>query len=120
MSTAMSRALAAWSPLPDWVKSLALAVDNASMRKVAEQIGKSPALVSRILTNSYGARTDEIERMVRARLLADTVDCPLFGPIPLDSCIRHRRMKGPPHNAVRRAFAATCPTCPNNTDRREP
>jgi hypothetical protein len=46
----------------------------------------------------------------------DDVHCPIWGPIPLQSCIRNRRRKGVARNPIHHQFADTCPACPNNSD----
>lgn len=123
-ATNLERAILAWGePMPRWVRLLANACDQASQRVVADRIEAagfrcSSATVSRLLNHRYGASYAEPERAVLAVYADDTSECPIFGPIPLAGCIRNRRRKHAPTNSVERLYAATCPTCPCNTDGR--
>lgn len=116
----VGRAIAAWgADMPPWVRLLASACDTTNQRQVGDRIGKSSGYISRILSRSYAGSYDEAEKLVRAAYGAEEVLCPLWGPIPLASCMRNRRRTAPPRNQAHHLHAATCPTCPNNTDRRE-
>ncbi len=115
--TNLAKARAAWgADLPAWVRLLAETCDRTSQRRAAEQLGKSSPYVSRLISRTYAGSYPEAERMVRATWGTDEVDCPLFGPLPLASCIRERRRKGPARDAMHLRFARTCPTCPHNGD----
>jgi hypothetical protein len=117
-ATNLDRAAAAWgAEMPRWVRLLASACDTASQKFVADRLGKSGGYVSRLVNRSYAGSYEEAEKLVRAAYGDEDVACPLWGAIPLASCIRNRRRKGPPRNALHHAHAATCPTCPNNSDR---
>lgn len=116
--TNLMRAQAAWgAEMPAWVRLLASACDTSSQRKVADEMGKSSGYISRIVNRNYAGSYEEAELLVRSRYSGEGVICPLWGEIPLASCIRNRRRDGPPRNQQHLAHAATCPTCPNNTDR---
>lgn len=118
--TNVDRARAAWgADMPAWVRLLASACDVTNQRQVGEQLGKSSAWVSRILNRSYGAGYEEPELLVRAKFGTEDVVCPIWGPIALSTCVRNRRRDEPPRNHAHHLLAATCPTCPNNSDRRE-
>ncbi|KQM23142.1 hypothetical protein ASE73_02645 [Sphingomonas sp. Leaf24] len=120
ISTNLEKASGAWgSDLPEWVSLLANACDRTSQRAVAEQLGKSGGYVSRLINRAYAGSYPEAEQQVRARFGSDRVACPLWGEIPLSSCIRQRRRTDPPNNHMRHAAARTCPTCPNNTDQKD-
>lgn len=120
--TNAARALAAWGPeVPRFISLLAQACDGSSQRNVADKIEAagfncSSATISRLINRKYPASYAEPERAVLAVYAGDSVTCPLYGPIPLASCIRARRPKGLPQNAAQHAYAEHCPTCPNNTD----
>ena len=122
LDTNLERALAAWGvEMPRWVKLLADACDRASQRAVADRLSAagfncSSGTISKLLNRKYPASTSEPERAVLAMLGGDDVQCPLHGPIPLQSCIRNRRRKGPPRNPAHHQFASACPTCPHNSD----
>lgn len=116
--TNLQRAHAAWGPeLPPYIRLLASACDASSQRRVADQLGKSSPYISRILSRSYAGSYDEAETLVRAAFGNEDVVCPLWGPIPLASCVRNRRRKAAPQNQAHLLHGATCPTCPNNSDR---
>lgn len=121
-STNMERATAAWgTDLPRWVRLLAIECDRASQRAVADRLGAggfacSSGTISKLLNRKYPASTAEPERAVLAIYGGDDVHCPIWGPIPLQSCIRNRRRKGVARNPIHHQFADTCPACPNNTD----
>lgn len=108
---------AAWGTQPPhWVIILASACDATNQRIAGERIGKSSGYVSRLISNTYPGDLAEAERLVRAAYGNEDVVCPLWGPIPLASCMRSRRRKGQPHNQVERMHARHCPDCPINTD----
>lgn len=113
-----SRAIAAWGdPLPEYIRLLAEACDRQTQTAVAAKLGKSGGYVSRVLRKAYAGSYEEAETLIRAKFGDDQVPCPLFGPIPLASCIQLRRRKQPPQNHMHHACARSCPECPNNTDR---
>ncbi|SCW56038.1 hypothetical protein SAMN02927924_01355 [Sphingobium faniae] len=116
-ATNLERAAVAWGEdMPAWVRLLASACDTDNQRVVGERLGKSSGYISRIINRSYAGSYPEAERLVRATYGAEDVTCPLFGPIPLSSCMRNRRRKGPPRNQIHHQYAAACPACPNNSD----
>lgn len=118
----IDRARAAWGEAPPrWMILLATACDKASQRAVADRITSagfacSSGTISKLINRKYPASYAEPERAVLAVFGGDDVICPLYGPIPLASCIRARRRKGLPQNYAHHQFAAACPDCPNNTD----
>jgi hypothetical protein len=117
-ATNVAKAEAAWgATIPGWVRLLASASDAGGQRRVAERLGKSSAYVSRLINRSYGGSYEEAETLVRAAYGNEDVVCPIWGSIPLASCIRNRRRKGLPRNQVHHLHARHCPACPNNTDR---
>lgn len=122
LSTNMARAIAAWGDdLPRWLHLLAAACDQTTQRSVADRLTAagfacSHGTVSKLINNKYPASCAEPERAVLSVYGGDQVGCPIHGPIPLHSCIRARRRKGPPANFAHHQFARVCPTCPNNTD----
>lgn len=116
--TNLERAETAWTaPMPDWVRRLATACDADNQRVVAQRLRKSSGYVSRLLNRKYEGSYEEAETLVRAAYGIDEVDCPIWGAIPLKSCVRMRRRTATPQNMRDRLHADTCPTCPLNTDR---
>lgn len=115
--TNMQRAVEAWgAPLPRWVQLLASACDAANQGIVGTRLGRSSGYVSRLISNTYPGDLIEAEQLVRAAFGNEDVICPLWGAIPLTSCMRARRRKGLPRNHAHRLHRAHCPTCPINTD----
>ena len=111
------RAISGWGdPLPEFIRLLANYADRCGQRGAGAKIGRSSATVSKILRNIYPASVEETKILVMAGFSAGTADCPIFGEIPLASCVRNRRRKGPPINTLQRHFAAACPNCPQNPD----
>ncbi len=102
---------------PRWIVLLASACDAANQSDVAERLRKSGSYISRLINNSYPGDMAEAERLVRAAYGDEDVICPLWGPIPLDSCMRSRRRTAPPRNQAHLLHRKHCPTCPNNSDR---
>lgn len=116
-STNAERAMAAWGDaMPAWVRLLATTCDTANQREAADRLNLSSGTISKVLNRKYPGNYEEMERKVRATFGGEDVQCPLFGPIPLASCMRARRRKGPPRNQLHHQYAATCPACPNNSD----
>ena len=115
--TNLETAIAAWgADMPDYIRLLATACDRTSQRLVAERLGKSNPYVSRIINRRYAGSYGEAETLIRAAYGADQVDCPLYGEIPLASCVHNRRRKPPFVNSMQHRFASTCPSCAFNTD----
>ncbi len=113
------KAVAAWGDdCPPWVLMLADACDRTNQRIVADKLAKSGGYVSRLVNRSYAGSYPEAEQLVRATYADEGVVCPVFGQMPLKTCIRHRR-RDRPANWAQVQLASACPTCPNNTDRTE-
>lgn len=112
------KARTAWSDrLPDWVEILAKACDVTNQRDVGDRLGRSSAYVSRVINCCYTGSYEEAEQLVRSRLAADVVECPVWSDsIPLKACIGNRRRKGRPRTQLHHLYARTCTTCPNNSD----
>lgn len=77
----------AWGkPLPDWIRTLALACARTSQSKVAAQLDRSPAVVSTVLRRKYAGSYDRIEERVRGVMMNGLVECPAWGPMPSHEC----------------------------------
>lgn len=99
----VDKAVSAWGDaLPDWVRALAERADAlGSQSKVAAEIDYSPATVSTIIGNTYGARdTSALETAVRATIMAATVTCPVFGETSLTQCLDWRDAAARPFRAL--------------------
>lgn len=113
-ATYLSRARAAWSPLPDWVEKLARAADALPSQGVlARKLGCSASAVSAVISNAYKGGLARIEKRVRGALMAETVGCPVLGEIASNDCATNQRAKFSAANPVRAQLARACKTCPN-------
>lgn len=88
---AVIRARAAWGEAPDWIVRLAQACDARSVRRVAESLKVSPALVSRAINCRYHASLDFLASRVRAMLMTEIVACPALGLISAAQCQDEQR-----------------------------
>jgi hypothetical protein len=103
--------------LPDWVLALAEAADASSQNKVATQIGRSSAAISNVIGNKYPADTAPIEAVVRATLMAENINCPEVGPMPLAQCHEWRARCAndfQPLSSVHRTMRKACAACKHN------
>lgn len=105
----------AWgAPLPDWVRSLALACARTNQSKVAAQLDRSPAVVSTVLRKKYAGSYDRIEERVRGILMDGRVDCPALGQLPTHECQdwRDKAKAFVPTNRQRADMFRACNRCP--------
>lgn len=88
--SAMKKAAAAWGvALPDWIKALAEACDEAGLRKTALKLNASPAIVSLAISNKR-EKLDFIKAKVEAVLMITMVSCPVRGIMGRDECLREQ------------------------------
>jgi hypothetical protein len=86
---------------PDWVLALAGECNRTSQRAAGELIGFSGGMVNMVLNGKRPAHTlGNVKAAVRAKLMNESVQCPVLGEIRLTEC---RENAGRP-------FAATNPT----------
>lgn len=93
MSNRMDIAIEFWGEqVPDWVCALIKACDarGASQNRVARRLGLTGAVVSQVIRNNYGAKTDRIEARVRAVFLDGKIACPALGEISAETCMNWR------------------------------
>lgn len=105
----------AWgSPLPDWIRSLALACGRSSQSRVAAQLDRSPAVVSTVLRKKYAGSYDRIEERVRGILMDGRIDCPGMGQLPTHECQdwREKAKVFNPGNPTRTRMFRACNRCP--------
>lgn len=115
MSDLVTTAEEAWGkPLPDWIRSLALACARSSQSKVARQLDRSPAVVSNVLRKQYAASYDRIEERVRGVLMNGRVDCPALGQLPSHKCQdwREKAKVFAVGNPTRTRMYRACQRCP--------
>lgn len=115
MSDLITAAEEAWgTPLPDWIRSLALACARSSQSKVAAELDRSPAVVSTVLRKKYAGSYDRIEERVRGLLMNGSVDCPAMGQMPSHECQdwRERAKEFAVGNPIRTRMFRACRACP--------
>ena len=112
----------AWgAPLPDWIRSLALACARSSQSKVAAQLDRSPAVVSTVLRKKYAGSYERIEERVRGILMDGRIDCPALGQLPSHECQdwREKAKVFAVGNPTRTRMYRACHRCPVFTKERE-
>jgi hypothetical protein len=115
MSDLIATAEEAWgSPLPDWIRSLALTCERSSQSKVAAQLDRSPAVVSTVLRKKYAGSYDRIEERVRGVLMDGKVECPGMGLIRTHECQdwREKAKSFSSGNPTRTRMFRACNRCP--------
>lgn len=114
MSDLMTAAQEAWgSPVPDWIRSLALACERSSQSKVAAQLDRSPAVVSTVLRKKYAGSYERIEERVRGILMDGRIECPGMGQLPSHECQdwREKAKVFAPGNPTRTRMFRACRKC---------
>lgn len=112
------RAAAAWGePLPAWVAALARACDAGSQAEAGRRIGYSGPTVNQVLARSYPGNLAAVERAVRGAFLAETVDCPVLGQIPTNTCQAQQRRRLSTASPQQARLYRACKACPH---RRKP
>ena len=117
VQTPMEIAEAHWGPdMPDWVRALAVECSRpgVTQRAVATKLDRAPAIITQVLRNQYGAKTDRIEERVRGVLMDDRVECPGLGTVAAHECQNWRDMartfnSGSP---LARQMYRACRVCP--------
>lgn len=107
----------AWgTPLPDWIRALAIQCQRTSQNDVARQLARAPALVSTVLRNKYTADTARIEERVRGVFLNGKVICPALGDLPMNECQdwREKARTFAAGNPLRTRMFRACRACPLN------
>jgi hypothetical protein len=105
----------AWgAPLPDWIRSLALACQRTSQSKVAAELDRSPAVVSTVLRKKYAGSYDRIEERVRGVFMDGKMECPGMGLIRTHECQdwREKARVFAPGNPTRTRMFRACQRCP--------
>lgn len=97
-----------------WLDLLRNAVSGASLRKVGERIGYSPAVVSTVLAGTYKGNLQAVQKAVEGALMGAVVDCPVIGELELQRCVEHQRATFRSTNPTAVQLHRTCPTCQHN------
>lgn len=102
--------------MPDWVEVLAVECGRSSQTAVAKQLGRSPAVISQVLRQSYPADMGRIEERVRGVFLDAKVACPAMGHLPIQDC-QDWRAKATTFaigNPLRVRMYRACNACPRH------
>ena len=105
----------AWgTPLPDWVRALAIHCQRTSQNAVAAKLGRSAAVISNVLRAKYAADTSRIEERVRGVFLNGCVICPALGDLPMNECQdwRGKARTFAAGNPLRTRMFRACRACP--------
>jgi hypothetical protein len=108
---ALTTATAFWTEgVPEWVLVLATACDRSSQNMVAKKLGYSASVISAVLKRSYKGAYTAVEKTIRGKLMAETLDCPVLGELQQDICLRHQKiaMQLNPTSALRVQLAKAC------------
>lgn len=77
--------------LPDWISVLATECDRASQSQVAKRLNISAAAVSQVISRTYSANLENIEKRVRDVFMNAPVQCPaLAQQISSETCLNWR------------------------------
>lgn len=116
--SALTRARVAWGDAPPpWIIALAEACDRTTMTAVARRVGYSAAALSQVINRRYSGNMAAVEQTLRGALMDTRVNCPVVGPLAVDTCLQHQRAPWASHNPQRIAFARACRDCPHSTKR---
>lgn len=111
---ALARARAAWgASLPEWVKFLAEACDETSLRKVAGKLDVSPASVSLAISGKR-KNLEFIRCKVEVELMITIVACPVLGVLDVNTCLREQARSFISTNPLRVQLYRACRNgCPH-------
>jgi hypothetical protein len=102
--------------MTEWLETLRSHASQKGQNAVATELGLSKATISLVLRGKYGAATDAIRAKVeRAYIQGGTVNCPVAGPMPFQTCTEfYRRSKAglSGGNPVVLRILRACRECP--------
>lgn len=111
----MARARDAWGDLPEWVAVLAADCNRTSQGRVARSLDYSAATVSQVLSNTYRGDMERVEQMVRGKLMAETITCPVLGDMTRDACLGWQKKPLAASSSHRVQMYRACRSgCPNS------
>jgi len=110
------KAKIAWGDnLPDWVFELALLATRDNLSGSSKVLGCSKTMISQIISNKYPGDLEKFEAKVRGALMGEKVQCPVFGDIGRDDCLRWQASPKTNTNALRSQVYVACRNgCPHS------
>lgn len=113
---ALLKAQSAWGEnIPGWVVVLAEECDRTSQKKTSNLIAYSTSVVSNVLANKYPGVLEAVEQAVKGALLAETVNCPVYGDLKGHHCMEYQRKPFAATNPIRvRLYKACRNSCPHS------
>lgn len=101
---------------PEALQTLEAAVKRfKTQTKAAAELGCSITVVNQLLKGKYTGDVPHYEARIRGLWMAETVQCPVYGPLGRHSCLEYQA--NPIFtNPARSALAKECQTCPNRKD----
>ncbi|UWQ34594.1 hypothetical protein K3555_08960 [Leisingera sp. M527] len=83
------------SGIPDWITVLATECDRASQNQVSKRLQISATAVSQVISRTYSASLENIEKRVREVYMNAPVNCPaLAQEISSETCLSWRLKSG--------------------------
>lgn len=111
----------AQGPDQDWLQVLRREVARSSQVRVARVLRQSDGypsspLIGLVLSGRYAHGTRRLETLVRGIFMAQTVPCPVLGPLRLDDCLDHQSRPYSSASPLRVQMYRACRTCPQRTE----
>lgn len=113
----VDKAMAAWTPAPEWVVELARLADAEGLGGAEKRIGYSRSAISTVINRKYAGDLGRVEQMVRGVLMAETVLCPVLGELPRNRCLDWQKKPYAPTSSHRVQMYVACQSCPNSAAR---
>lgn len=108
---------AAWGEdAPKWIMELAEKCAATSANRVARKLGRSGAMISQALNNSYPASLAPLEERFNGVFKNLEIECPQLGPISPIECgdWREKSKEFVPVSQERAKMFRACNNCPRN------
>lgn len=107
------KAAAIWgNQTPDWIAELVRFADAEGLAGAERRVGYSRSAISSIIAGKYKGDIDRVEQMVRGALMAETVECPVLGPLGRNACLDWQAKPFAPTSSHRMTMHRACKTCP--------
>lgn len=94
-------------------------VAETSQAEVARRTGYQATTINQVLHGKYPGSPDTVLKKVEEVYSQDaTISCPVLGDITPGYCAEQRNLPFSP-DQISVALRRTCPTCPNNPNRKD-